>query len=287
MPVSPDTLKTSAKMLSAVGVERPDKELEKMLAYSGDNVLLFESVLERRLKREPLERIFGSARFYDLDFKMADNVFKPGFETETTMEYGLIFLEKREAPVRILDLGTGTGCILLSLLKNLPHATGTGVDCNEHALEIAKENADTHGLSDRATFYKSDWLDEITDGPFDLIISNPPRIPTAAIPHLVREVSNYDPKESLDGGPYGIEFYRRTAEKFRELAKPDGLGVIQVGSIVAANALDLFQRHGYTSAEIRRDYKMSPNCICFGRDPEPLPGFGARFYRMLRSFLPG
>jgi release factor glutamine methyltransferase len=283
MLVSPSVMKTSAKKLSSVGIERPEKELEKMLAYSGDNVLLFESVLERRLKREPLERIFGSVDFFDLTFKIHEAVFKPGFETETTMEYGLLFLEKKDGPLRILDLGTGNGCILLSLLHRLPNATGVGVDCNPHALEVAEENAIAHNLSDRAIFHSSNWMEGITEGPFDLIISNPPRIPTKAIPHLVREVSEYDPPSALDGTADGLEFYRRTAAGFRDLATPDAQCVIQVGAIIANQALLLFQRAGYTSATIKRDYKSAPNCIMFEKDPEPPPGLGARFVGLLRT----
>lgn len=285
MQLSPQLLKVSAQKLLSVGVERPEKELEKMLAHANDDTALFETMLERRLKREPLERILGTVEFFDLNFKVRDNVFKPGFETETTMEYGLIFLEKKEGPIRILDLGTGNGCILISLLYRLPNASGVGVDCNMEALELAEENAVTHGVSDRVVFRPSNWMEDIDDGPFDLIISNPPRIPTKVIPHLVREVSAYDPKESLDGTGDGLEFYRRTAAGFRELARTDAQCIIQVGAIVANKALQIFQRAGFTSATIKKDYKMSPNCVVFGNDPEPPPGLGARLVRGLRRLV--
>lgn len=283
--LSQSELKEASQLLASVGIERPEKEIEKIRAHSNDNPDKFHEIIERRMKREPLERIFGTITFFDLEFKVRDNVFKPGFETETTMEYGLLFLEKKEGPLKILDLGTGNGCILLSLLHRLPNATGIGIDCNMAALELAEENALMHGLSDRVMFRARNWMEDIHDGPFDLIISNPPRIPTKAIPHLVREVSLYDPKESLDGTSDGLEFYRRTARAFPNLAQPDGKCILQVGEIIATKALEIFKKAGYSNAEIKRDYKSSPNCIMFGKDPETLPGLGARFIGALRSLL--
>lgn len=276
----PADLKSLSQQLTSAGVDHPEREIAQIRQRSGEDQSRFDAMVSRRLKREPLERIFGEAEFCGLTFKMDQSVFKPGFETETTMEYGLLFLQQKTGPVHILDLGTGTGCILLSLLHHLPNATGLGVDCNDRALELARKNAAAHNLSGRAEFQKTDWMDGI-DGQFDLIISNPPRIPTQAIPHLVREVSEYDPKEALDGGSHGLEFYARTAQSFRRLAKPDGLGVLQVGSIVAAQALETFRRHGYTSATIKRDYKTSPNSIVFENDPEQLSWIG-RFRTHLR-----
>lgn len=259
-------IKTLCLRLEQAGVDHPRRDLDRLLAHCNGDDVLFQTLFARRLKREPLERIFGEANFYGLNFRVIPSVFKPGFETETTMEFGLLHLQNRDGPLRILDLGTGTGCILLTLLHHVPQSTGLGVDLNLRALEIAAENAVRHSLSDRAEFRHGDWLDGV-EGPFDLVISNPPRIPSQAIPHLVREVSLYDPKDALDGGDSGLEFYRRTAKDFRRVAAPGALGVLQVGGIVAADALALFHHEGYNSAVIRRDYKMSPNALVFSPDP--------------------
>lgn len=254
--------------LEAAGIDHPQKEIDLILARSNGDTAAFNEMIARRLKREPLERIFGEATFYNLTFKMHPAVFKPCFETETTMEYGLLHLKDRQDPVRILDLGTGTGCILLTLLHQLPNATGVGVDSNPAALEIALENAERHNLSKQAEFRQTDWLDGI-DGTFDLVISNPPRVPSEVVPYLVREVSQYDPKDAVDGGASGIEFYQRTAKDFRRVANEGALAILQIGGIVADQALVAVRKAGYPSADIRRDYKMAPNALVFGKDPEP------------------
>ena len=264
------------RRLEAAGIDHPQKEIDLILARANGDVAIFDEMISRRLKREPLERIFGEATFYNLTFKLHPAVFKPCFETETTMEYGLLHLKDRQGPVRILDLGTGTGCILLTLLHQLPNATGLGIDINLAALEIARNNAITHGLADRAEFRQGNWLDGI-DETFDLVISNPPRVPSEVVPYLVLEVSKYDPKDSVDGGPSGIEFYQLTAKDFRRVANDEALAVMQIGGIVADQALLALRKAGYPSAEIRRDYKMGPNALVFGKDPEA-KGLWARLF---------
>lgn len=255
--------------LEKAGVETAQKDIDEIWSHANGDAAAFEVMIARRMKREPLERIFGEAVFYELDFTLAPGVFKPGFESETTLEYGLIALKDKAGPLRILDLGTGTGCILLTLLHHLPRATGLGVDLTGDSITIAEQNAVRHGLSDRSSFKQSDWLKAVTaeDGLFDLVIANPPRTPTAAVPLLVHEVSKYDPHSSLDGGQDGIEFYRRTASDIRRVLKADGCCIIQVGTITANHALHCLQKAGFATAAIRRDYKMAPNCILFGNDP--------------------
>ncbi len=261
--------------MAQVGIDRPAEDIEKIRVYANGNEALFDELIARRLKREPLERIFGEAEFYGLKVKLTAGIFKPGFETETTVDYGILSLKNKKNP-RVLDLGTGTGCVLLAVLKEVPDATGVGVDINGTALDVARENAETHEMTDRAEFIHGDWLDGI-EGQFDLVISNPPRIPSQAIPHLVREVSLYDPKAALDGGMTGLDYYKKTFRDFRRIAKPNGVCVLQVGSIVAAEALQAAYRARYPSARIERDYKMSPNSLVFGNDPYKMP-FWRRFF---------
>lgn len=257
-----------AEQMAQAGIDRPQDDIEKIRIHANGNEALFDELIARRLKREPLERLFGEAEFYGLKVKLAPGIFKPGFETETTVDYGVLSLKNKKNP-RVLDLGTGTGCVLLAVLKEVPEATGVGVDINHEALKVARENAQTHEMDNRTEFLSGDWLDGI-EGKFDLVISNPPRIPSKAIPHLVREVSLYDPAVALDGGVTGLEFYKRTFRDFRNVAKEDGVCVLQVGGIVAAEALRHAYLAGYKSARIERDYKMSPNSLVFGNDPARL-----------------
>ena len=255
--------------LLRAGVQNPDQDIERITEFvtNGGPVTLENeerilNLLKRRENREPIERIIGYSKFLDHAFELADGVFKPNFETETTTEHALILAEKFDRPVRILDLGTGTGCILISLLKNLPAATGVGVDLNQAALDLAQRNAEKHQVADRCEFYLSDWTEGI-DGTFDIIVSNPPRIPQKLIPSLVTEVAKYDPREAIDGGKNGLLFYERLAKSFHKIAHKDTVCIIQAGEIIIEKAASIFAKNSFSDIQIWRDYKYAPNCISF------------------------
>ena len=254
--------------LARAGVHRPDDDLDYIIARVSEDEI--ETIVARREAREPFERIFGEATFLGRSYQLPRGVFKPGFETETTVEHAVAMWEGRGRAPRILDLGTGTGCLLISLLHLIPGATGVGVDVSEDILKVARGNAERYGVAARAAFQVSDWMKDVV-GPFDLVISNPPRIPTAAISLLVPEVSVYDPAATLDGGRDGLGFYRRTASEFRSVMAPDAIGVLQVGKIVAAGAEAIFHRAGYHDVHVQPDQKMAVNCVCFTNAPARLP----------------
>lgn len=283
-----DELAEAERRLASAGVQTPSKDIKEITRFISKASSLtreeLDSVLDlakRREKREPIERILGQAKFFDLEFELTENVFKPSFETETTAEYALIHAESLGGQVKILDLGTGTGCILISLLAKLPKATGVGVDINTESIELAKRNAQRHGVSDRATFQLSDWTNDIHEI-FDIVISNPPRIPERLIPALVREVAEYDPKEALNGGKDGLLFYSRLAENFRRIAKRDAFCVIQAGDIIIEQAKKIFVKNGFSDVFIRRDYKYSSNCISFRNNEKIQLSF---IEYMLKKFL--
>lgn len=233
------------------------------------NIDLIDSILkqkidnffERREQREPLERIMNQSSFLGRDYIIAPNIFKPGFETETTVDHALLHIQNIKSP-RILDCGTGSGCILISILKERSDATGIGIDIDPSILEMAKRNAEGHGVLDRAEFLISDWGSELHEK-FDLIISNPPRIPTNLIQSLVKEVAIYDPHIALDGGKKGIDFYKRSAELMQKIGKPDAVCVLQVGQVIIDNALRSIESCGFYNIHIGRSYKYTPNCIIF------------------------
>lgn len=283
-------LNETKERMRRAGVQNPDKDIDALTYFvtggapvDADNIGTILSLAERRVRREPIERIIREAEFFNFQFGLIDGVFKPGFETETTVEYGLILAEEFRRPIRILDLGTGTGCILLSLLKMLPHSTGVGVDINSKCLNLAKQNALKFGLQDRADFKYSDWMTNIQDK-FDVVISNPPRIPKRLISRLVREVAEYDPADALDGGDDGLEFYHRTALDFRKIATADAVCILQVGELLAEQAMNIFKKHQYADVTLRRDYKLSLNSITFRNCEVPPSVFSAINNKLLKLF---
>lgn len=185
------------------------------------------NLVERRQKSEPLARLLGLTTFCDVDIEVAQGVFRPLQSTEAVVDYAMLEAEKRSGPVKILDLGTGTGCVLLALLKALPEATGLGIDRDEETIALAQKNAARNNLTDRVRFITGNWADGI-DETFDIIVSNPPAIPTEMIAQLLPELRDHDPHPTLDGGPDGLAFYRWIDTNFSRLTKPGGVGLFQI-----------------------------------------------------------
>ena len=185
----------------------------------------------RRLAGEPVARILGSKEFWGLPFKLSAETLVPRPDTETIVEATLEILragDRSQTRLRIADLGTGSGAILLALLTELPDATGIGTDLSTAALGTAKANAQYLGLASRADFIVSDYADALS-GTFDLIVSNPPYIRSADIAGLAAEVRDHDPHLALDGGRDGLEAYRRIAPQAARLLSPGGLLVLEIG----------------------------------------------------------
>jgi release factor glutamine methyltransferase len=228
-----------------------------------------DAALARRLKREPIARITGERQFYGRRFIVDPHVLDPRPDTETLIEAALGFVERnglRSAALNLLDLGTGTGCILLTLLAELPHARGLGTDISEDALRVAAANAERLGLSARAAFASADWLDG-ADGEFDLILSNPPYIPARMIGELADDVALYDPRLALDGGADGLDAYRRIAARAREALAPGGRLILEVGEGQADPVTEILQRAGLIPDQnepIRSDLAGIPRVVLAG-----------------------
>src|SRR4029077_19660587 len=178
--------------------------------------------LARMVDREPLSRALGRRGFWGLEFGLSADTLDPRPETETVVTAVLRSIPDRGAPLRFLDLGTGTGCILLALLTEFPAATGFGIDIAVGAAMTARDNAAALGLARRAHFFVGDW-EGATAGVFDVIISNPPYIASAALAELPREVALYDPRRALDGGPDGLGCHRLLAADLPRLMGPRSL----------------------------------------------------------------
>ncbi len=193
-----------------------------------DVVAAFEAILQRRLRREPVSKIIGRREFWSLEFRTSPDVLDPRGDSETLVAGVLAEIPDRNAALRIVDFGTGSGCLLLSLLHELPNATGIGIDVSPPALAIAQENAERLGLAQRSIFRFGSWGRGI-EGSFDILISNPPYIESGMVPGLEPEVADYDPLLALDGGADGLDAYRALLPDMARLGAKDAFAALEVG----------------------------------------------------------
>lgn len=223
-----DPVTDAAALLRAAGVENPrlDARLLWEFAKGGND---YESFIARRAAREPLAYITGHKEFWSLDFAVGPGVLVPRPDTETLIEELTRLYPDRATPLSILDLGTGSGCLLIAALTEYPAAHCVGIDASSEALAWARRNLAAHGLESRATLIETDWPEEASPG-FDAILANPPYIPTGAIEALEPEVSRYEPRPALDGGPDGLAAYRVLAPRISRLLKPGGHGFVEFGA---------------------------------------------------------
>jgi release factor glutamine methyltransferase len=211
-----------------------------------------------------VSRILGEREFYGRPFALSEATLDPRPDSETLIGAALELAMQEgwgEAPIRILDIGTGTGCLLLTLLAELPNATGLGTDISEEALATAQRNAQALGLADRAAFARHDMLDGVA-GPFDLVVSNPPYIASGDIPVLAPEVHQFDPHAALDGGPDGLAFYRRISQGLDKVL--GGWVVLEVG-MGQADAVALLLQQAFVKtlhAELRRYDDLGGHTRC-------------------------
>lgn len=214
----------------------------------------------RRLDREPVSRILGRRWFYGLELDIGPATLDPRPETETLVDGVLATLSAEAAAAadagrptergpRILDLGTGSGAILIALLSAMPRATGVGVDISEAALAVAWRNAERHGVADRARLQRGSWLDGLDGEVFDLIVSNPPYIARDVIGTLDPEVRCFDPRVALDGGADGLDAYRAIISRVGAHLAAEGLLVLEVGDGQAADVVRLFAGSGRLEPE--------------------------------------
>ncbi len=212
---------------------------------------LIEADTQRRLAGEPLSRIYGVREFWGREFRLSPHTLDPRPETEQLIELAL----KRfngASPARILDLGTGTGCILISLLAEFPDSIGLGVDLSPGALDTARQNAVFHGVEDRAEFRESNWFSNV-DGEFDLIVSNPPYIAESIVPTLSPEVKNHDPILALEGGKDGLQAYREIFSKIFSHLKPGGIALFEIGFEQGDDVMRLIGESRIREKRVHRD----------------------------------
>ena len=216
-------------------------------------------VLQRRSQHEPLDKIIGKKEFYKSIFKVSSDVLSPRPDTEILVETALEYIKENKL-YHILDLGTGTGCILLSILKERPLCRGIGVDISKKAIETAQENAREIGVEKAVQFINTDW-NNLTLSNIDIIVSNPPYISKAEIETLDKEVKNYDPLIALEGGEDGLQCYRDIAEIAPKLLKDKGYILLEVGYNQANNVKNIFADYGFKIISIKKDLNGIDRCI--------------------------
>lgn len=223
-----------------------------------------EAMVSRRAARVPLARIFGEKEFWGLTFALNDKALVPRPDSETLIESALaLFREKGAPPSRVLDLGIGSGCLLIALLKEWPGAWGLGLDRSQDALSVARQNAQANGVADRAALLASDWDSALT-GRFDLIVSNPPYIVSSEIDELEVEVARHEPRAALDGGPDGLEAFRAIARAVPRLLSPGGEVMVEFGAGQEEAVRQIFQHSGDVMQKSHyRDLSGRPRCAHF------------------------
>jgi len=229
----------------------------------GAESAVFAALVARRLRREPVSRILGSREFWSLPFKITPATLDPRPDSETVVAAVLARIGDRSAPLAILDLGTGSGCLLLALLAELPAARGLGVDVCEAALRTARENAVALGLAGRASFVRGAWAAAVA-GAWQVIVSNPPYILTDDLRDLAPEVQGYDPHLALDGGADGLEAYRALAPEIARLIAPGGLAALEIGTAQSEDVELLLRAAGLSVLGRDRDLAGRQRCVLAG-----------------------
>ena len=257
-----DTPALDARLLieHALGLTREDLFTRANDPVPEPDAARLLALIDRRVAHEPVGRILGHREFWTLDLALNADTLEPRPDTETVVEAVLKDIPDHRSPLRILDLGTGTGCILLALLAELPNATGLGVDLSPNAVAAAAANAARNGLAGRARFQTGDWGDGLTER-FDVVVSNPPYIPSAEIAALAPEVREHDPLRALDGGADGLDPYRIIAGQLPSLLSPGGIAALEVGQGQAGDVARLLAAAGIAVTGIFRDLGGVERCV--------------------------
>jgi release factor glutamine methyltransferase len=234
-------------------------------AVAPEAVVKFQEYVARRTAREPVSRILGRREFWSLDFALSPATLDPRPDSECLIEAAIEFAgdlhsQGNRRGLRLLDLGTGSGCLLLAALASLPKASGVGVDISRRALDTASANAAALGLASRAQFLCSNWTKGVT-GQFDIVLTNPPYIARADIDGLAPEVSDYEPKAALDGGEDGLDAYRRLAPMIFSCLEPGGIALIEVGEGQADAVKSLLKSAEFGHIASKSDLSGIERCI--------------------------
>lgn len=268
-----DLVLAAAVALKKAGVDDPGRDARLLMRWASgltgaalaaaeydicpeDQRTRFSLGLARRVAREPLSHITGRRAFWDREFRVTADVLDPRPETESLLAEAL----HRGPFGRVLDLGTGSGCLIISLLAEWSQATGTGTDISGRALDVAAQNAKIHGVTPRLDLIKTDWIDRLT-GPYDLIVSNPPYIRAEEMHHLAPEVRDYEPLMALSPGGDGLDAYRAIATRSGQVLGPGGLLMLEIGATQSLEVSAILANTGWNVLAVIPDLDQRPRVI--------------------------
>jgi len=256
-----DTPVLDARLLveTGAGVSRLDIVTDPRRSLTESQVAAVDALARRRERREPVGHIIGRKHFWTLDLAIGPAVLIPRPETELVVETVLEAIAP-DPPARVLDLGVGSGAILLAVLSERPNATGVGVDLSAEALAVARANAEALGMINRTQLVQGDWEIDPQER-FDAVVSNPPYIPTSDIDALAPEVARFEPRLALDGGPDGLDAYRAIIPRLMALLRPGGVFAFEVGQGQAGAVFALAQSAGLSAEPPRRDLAGVPRVV--------------------------
>ena len=272
-----DALDRATARLAAAGVPGPRRDAGLLLVHAAglSRVTLlaepgrtlspaiaaaFERLIERRAGREPVSRLLGRREFWSLDFALTPDCLDPRPDSETLVAAVLERVAERSAPLRLLDLGTGSGCLLLALLSELPRAVGLGTDIAEGAVRAARANARALGLDARAQFAVANWGAGL-GASFDVVVCNPPYIAEGEFATLAPEVGRFEPRLALAGGEDGLAAYRALAPALSRLVRPGGVVALELGAGQAGPVTALLQAAGLVVERVCEDLSGMPRCL--------------------------
>ncbi len=274
-------LESAARRLKQAGVPEPRREARLLVGHAlgvevevvlgdperaigGSEAARIAALVTLRAERRPMAQVLGVREFWSLPFRVAAETLDPRPDSETVVEAALACVSDRNAGLRLLDLGTGTGCLLLALLSELPRARGVGVDVCGQACAVARANAVALGLDGRASFVVGDWGRNLA-GAFDLIVANPPYVPESEFGALDPEVSLFEPRRALSGGADGLACYRALAPDLVRLLAPQGTAILEVGAGQASAVRSIIAGAGLVWAGLRHDLAGRERCLVFRR----------------------
>lgn len=265
-----DTANLDARLLLAqvLGVGREYLVINSECSLSSQDLLVYEQMIERRMNREPIAQILGEREFWSLNFRVTPDTLAPRPDSESIIEAVLDYVPRRDAKLMIADFGTGTGCLLLSLLNEFPNSHGLGVDISGAALAVAEKNAAQLGLTERAHFHQAAWGEGVI-GRYDIIVSNPPYIPEEEIAGLAPEVAKFEPRTALSGGMDGMKAYRELMPHIKRLLAVHGIAVLEFGKGQHSEVMEIAKMYGLQPLELQSDLSGIIRCVVLAHVENP------------------
>ncbi len=251
---------------AAAGATRTDIVTDPHREVPAEALATLDDYLRRRERREPVSRILGRRGFWKIMLQVTPAVLSPRPDTETVVQEALAHFDEHRA-FDVLDLGVGSGAILLAILAERPRARGVGADVSDEALAVARDNAARLGLDGRLALLRGDWTAGMAEGSFDLVVSNPPYIPAADIEGLEPEVRDHDPRLALDGGADGLDHYRRLAPEVLRVLRPGGRFLLEIGHDQSQAVEALMRAAGAAEVRTVRDLSDRDRVVSGARKP--------------------